>query len=243
MCQDRFHLEEQAEALAGGGLDARQARREAARRFGEPAGLAAEWRRAEGELAPSRWRWTLATTAGIVGGIGLGLPAGRWIDALLGMGLMLPAVGLVIGAALGASQSLVLGARRAWRWRWIAASALGLAAGLTSSTIVLKGLGLARGAPVPEGLALLILGAATGLAPALAQWHLARPARAGAARWIGSHALGGALGLLAGGWLAGPTLGGIETAAGLAVALALGAAGTGLAGSLCLAWLPRSAQA
>ena len=198
------HLRRAELDLIISGLEPEPAAREAVRRFGEPRLVARAW---AGALRPgaswSRWAW--AGALGLVAGLALALPAGAFAEALLGMMLVLPVAGAVLGGSLGVSQCLVTRRALARPWLWIGASAVGLAVGLTGGTVLVEAIGLERGRPLEEGAALLLIGAATGAGLGLAQWPALRRRHrqeSGAGWWIASSAAGMAVGLLVGGTLA-----------------------------------------
>jgi hypothetical protein len=123
---------------------------------------------------PPVWAWPLA--------ILLGFPIGGFIaDVIVGpvdsVGAALGG-GLIAGAVIGAAQWLAL--RRLVTWIWIAATSVGMAAGLTVGAASVD-YGISRGD-------LLLMGAVTGLGVGgLQALVLARHGISGAAWWAGAN--------------------------------------------------------
>jgi len=224
-----FHLLSACEELEAAGRPADDAARETLDRFGAAAYLARDWAEAE-RTAPPRWCWVVVCPLGLGLGLVASLPIGRWVEAALGMLLILPAVGLVTGAVLGLSQGWALRQRLGWLARWVVGTALGLAIGLTAGTTLVEALGLERGHPLEEAAGLVLIGAVAGTALASAQWQLARRSLAGARVWIVKHGVGTAAGLALGGLL-GNLLESASGAPGLALVALGGAAGAAWAGA------------
>jgi hypothetical protein len=221
-----FHLESECEELVATGLSPRRAVRRTLCGFGPARELARAWATADA-AAPPRWCWIVVCSLGLGLGLLASLPVGRWVGAVLGMLLILPAIGLVAGVVLGLSQGWALRRRLGWLVRWVAGSALGLGAGLTAGTTLVESLGLERGRPADEIVGLLLIGAIMGSALAMAQWQLARRSLAGAGRWVLAHGLGAGAGLVAGSLLAH----GLDAATGVP-----GLAFTVLGGTTAAAW-------
>ena len=116
------------------------------------------------------WAWPLASLLGFPIG---GLIANLTIGAVDSVGAAL-AGGLIAGAVVGTAQWLAL--RRVVSWLWIAATSLGLAAGLGVGAAVVD-YGIDRGD-------LMIMGAVTGIGVgALQALVLARAGISGAVWW------------------------------------------------------------
>ncbi len=224
------HLRESVAGLGRAGLQPADAEREAVRRFGRPAAVAAAWSRQWRRAGPvSDWQldWILRTAAGSLIGLALALGAGAPLAPLIGMVLLLPAVGLVVGSSVGLSQWLVLRpADRTSGW-WVPASGIGVAGGLTLSTVVVELAGFTKTSLLSEMTALLLIGGGTGAALALGQRLLLPHRFRTASGWVGRSAAGAALGMAAGGVAAEFAFGTLRTGAGL-LALAV-ASGIGLA--------------
>ena len=119
---------------------------------------------------PRAWAWPLAIILGFPIG---GYVANLTVGAVDSVGAAL-AGGLFAGAVVGAAQWLAL--RRVVPWIWIAATSLGMAAGLT--------LGAALVDYSIDRVDLMLMGAVTGaLAGALQAVVLARQGISGAAWW------------------------------------------------------------
>ena len=119
---------------------------------------------------PRVWAWPVAILLGFpIGGYIANLIAGP-VDSIGGA----LAGGLMAGAVIGAAQWLAL--RRVVPWVWIAATSLGMAAGLTLGA-ALVGYGIGR-------VDLMLMGAVTGIVVGgLQAWVLAGQGISGAAWW------------------------------------------------------------
>ncbi len=191
----------------------------------------------------SLWfRWILCSGAGVLVGIAVGVPLGAPAEALLGMALVLPAVGAAIGASLGTSQWLLLRRRARGAGAWIVATAAGVAVGLTGGTTLVEAVGLERGNPVDEQLALLVIGASVGFAVGTAQWLFLRRRGLGSSSWIAASTAGMAFGLVAGGVVAELLLGGIASAVGLGVVGLCTAVGSAATTGLAFARIAQTAS-
>jgi hypothetical protein len=191
IAEARQHLAERAEALAREGHPAAVAERLAIRRFGAPDQLARGWLAAEDPIgADAVSAWLLLTPLGLTAGVALMLVLGDLVGALVGMMLVVPLAGLVVGGGLGAGQWLSVRGKLTRPLRWIAATAGGVSLGLTAASWAVEGLGFVKGNRLHEGAALAIIGAATGLAVAALQQLVARRLPAGALAWVGRMALG-----------------------------------------------------
>ena len=171
------------------------------------------------------WRlWTGLTSLGLGLGIPLGFVLGVPAEIILGMMLVVPAIGLVAGASLGASQAVILRARHARGLAWIFATALGMAFGLTAGTVSIELFGLQRGNPMDEALSMVVLGLAVGASVGLPQWLVLRRRMTQAGWWLAASIAGTAVAFLGGGLTAQVLAGGFRSPAGLAVfALVAGA--------------------
>jgi hypothetical protein len=119
---------------------------------------------------PRGWAWPLAIVLGFPVG---GLIANLTVGAVDSVGAAL-AGGLIAGAVVGAAQWLAL--RRVVPWIWIAATSIGMAAGLTLGAVLVDyGIGRAD---------LMLMGAVTGAAVGgLQAVVLARQSISGAVWW------------------------------------------------------------
>ena len=131
---------------------------------------------------PRVWAWPLAILLGFPIG---GLLANLTVGAVDSVGAAL-AGGLIAGAVVGAAQWLAL--RQFVPWLWIAATSVGMAAGLAAGAALVD-YGIDRGD-------LVLMGAITGLAVgALQALVLARQGFAGAVWWAVANPPAWALGL------------------------------------------------
>lgn len=172
--------------------------------------------------------WTALTALGLVLGAAAGVPLAPHVETWLGVMLVLPVVGAVMGVALGAAQWILLPEGLSRPGRWILATSVGMAVGLTLGTVAaeLSGLERAGGQLVAAVLLIgLVTGAAVGAsqAVALAGEGIART------RWVAACAagtgLGSALGWSAASVAAGATFG----PAGFAALVVAGGLGLGAA--------------
>jgi hypothetical protein len=123
---------------------------------------------------PPVWAWPLAVILGFPIG---GLVADVIVGPVDSVGAAL-AGGLIAGAVIGAAQWLAL--RRLVPWIWIAATSVGMAAGLTIGAALVD-YGISRGD-------LLLMGAVTGLGVGgLQALVLAREGISGAAWWAAAN--------------------------------------------------------
>lgn len=138
-------------------------------------------------------RWTLWSALGLGLGLPLGLLASGPLELVVAMVLVTPLMFLVTGLVVAVAQWCALQQRPAAR-RWIPASAVGLAVGLTAGTVLVEVVGEAitgqplrlHGAPALQlVLAFAVIGGAAGAAMGCGQWWSLR-GRSGAvrARWI-----------------------------------------------------------
>ncbi len=171
-----------------------------------------------------RWLWIGLTSLGLGLGIPLGFAVGIPAEFLFGMMLVVPAIGLVAGASLGASQSLVLRNRQVRTIAWVAATALGMAFGLTTGTVGIEVIGLRRGNPLEEAVSMVVLGLAVGISLGVPQWFVLRQHMARAAWWVAASVIGTAIGFLGGGLTAELLAGGFRSPTGLAVFALVGGA-------------------
>jgi hypothetical protein len=122
--------------------------------------------------------WTALTTLGLGVGIVAGLLLGGPIEAVVGMMLVTPIVTSLVGAAVGCSQWPVMRSVLARPSLWVAASCMGLGAGLALGVAAVEQGGrLLTGGPVnvarlgtfERALSFAAVGAVSGLALGLAQ--------------------------------------------------------------------------
>ena len=117
-----------------------------------------------------RWAWPLAIVVGIpIGGYAANVIVGK-VDSI-GAALV---GGLIAGAIIGAAQSLAL--RSFIGWAWIAATSVGMAAGLAAGAALVD-YGISRGD-------LALMGAVTGLAVGGLQAVLLARRGSGALWWV-----------------------------------------------------------
>lgn len=153
--------------------------------------------------------WVALCGAGLAGGLFAGVALSAPIQAVVGMILVTPVMLALAGSVLGAGQSLALGGGARARLRWIGATAVGMAIGMSLGVVLVEALGraftgeqvrLASIGLVGRVLGLTLIGAATGAALGLAQALLMRAGAEARRRWTTASAIGYGLGLpLAGG--------------------------------------------
>jgi hypothetical protein len=123
-----------------------------------------------GAMRRLRWAWPLAIVVGIpIGGYAANIIVGK-IDSV-GAALV---GGLIAGAIIGAAQWLAL--RSLVPWLWVAATSVGMAAGLTAGAALVD-YGIGRGD-------LALMGAVTGLAVGGVQAFLLARRGSGALWWV-----------------------------------------------------------
>ena len=228
------HLLDRADELAGEGLSVSAARTEAIRQFGAAQDVALSWSAIADEVVRARsWRdMSVARFApnlceaisthrgavisgfGLLAGLLLGPPAGYAADVLLGMMLVLPAAGIVVGACFGFSQGVVLRGNGVNRWRWIGATAVGMCVGVTLGTMVVELLGFRESVGAREVFALGVVGGVTGLIVGIMQWSVLHKTVGRARWWALAMAATCALGFLGGGLSANILLGDMKGLAG-----------------------------
>jgi len=163
----------------------------------------------------SSWLWIGLTALGLGLGIPLGFALGVPAEILFGMMLVVPVIGLVAGASLGATQSVVLRKSTARALPWVLATTLGMAFGLTAGTVSIEVLGLRRGNPIDEALSMVVLGLAVGASIGLPQWLVLRGRMMKAGWWLAASVAGTSTAFLAGGLTAQLFVGGFRSPAGL----------------------------
>ncbi len=172
--------------------------------------------------------WWLASALGLALGIPAGLALGAPLEVVVGMVLVTPIMLGMVGAIVGTSQWLVLRRQLARAGWWVAVTAVGLSAGLTTAVVVIeKGGALLTGGPVrlaTTGLgglaaAVALLGILGGIALGIAQWLYLRRRTRATAGWIWSNTLALTAGLLLGLGLASLVFGDVRSLAGAAAFL------------------------
>jgi hypothetical protein len=159
-------------------------------------------------------QWMALTMVGLIAGLGLALPLGIPIFAVLGAMVGTPLVLGIIGLTLGTAQWPILRRYFSPAWLWIVASALGMAVGLTAGVVFVEQIGRAIvGGPLnfrmlgagARALSFGVIGVSGGASLGLAQWIVLRRHAPGTSSWIRINA--GSLGAgLAGGSLLADTL-------------------------------------
>jgi hypothetical protein len=140
--------------------------------------------------------------------------------------------GLIIGAAIGIAQGLVVRRRIAPMGRWVLVSALGFGVG--------KFLGEAAAGGMPAVVGSLLTGAIIGLSVGVAQWLVLRGKVTGAGWWLAANVAGWALG-----W---SLISLVEEAEGMSTAMVyliggVGAAAAGIITGIALVGLSRTRAA
>lgn len=176
-------------------------------------------------------RWMLLSALALTVGIGAGLLLTPWTEEILGVMFVLPVIGAAAGASVGGAQQIAGVGGRLQSWPWLAATAAGLAAGLTLGTaavetILTGALGLQEGVVAADLAALFLIGLCGGGAVGLLQWLLLRREEpASTVGWPVAMAMGLAAGTLIGGALCYAVLGTIRSVAALLlISLCAGAA-------------------
>jgi hypothetical protein len=129
------------------------------------------------------WEWTFLTMLGLAAGLIGGLLVDAAIDDIVNAMVVTAAFTCMVGAGLGSFQAFSL--RRVVKrplW-WIAATAVGMGAGLAIGVVIVEQIGIlltgqrpniARLAPAIRALSLVVVGLASGTATGLAQWLVLR---------------------------------------------------------------------
>lgn len=162
-------------------------------------------------LQAERVQWVALTVVGLVAGLGLALPLGVPIFAILGAMAGTPVVLGLVGVGLGTAQWPII--RRYCRrsWLWILASACGMALGLTIGVTMVEQIGRAiTGGQVnfrmlgfaTRALSFGVIGAWGGGLVGLSQWLVLRRQTPHCAAWIYINAWSLGAGLACGSMLA-----------------------------------------
>lgn len=169
------------------------------------------------------WRWVALTATGLLAGIALGLVLQDPLEVLVGMILVTPAATALVGASLGLAQWIELRRRlRGAAW-WLAATTLGLGAGLAVGVVAVELAGQAllgepmrlfRLDPLPRTVGLFVVGLLAGGVLGLAQGAVLRRNQVGIRRWVLLSALGLGLGFSLGSLVAEALAGGIASPLG-----------------------------
>ena len=189
-----------------------------------------------------RLQWIGLTMLGLIAGLALALPLGIPIFAVLGAMAGTPIVLGIVGATLGTAQCPVIRRHFSSSWWWIAASAVGMAVGLTAGVVLVEQAGRALtggqlnfrmlgtfGRACSFGVIGLLGGGALGLS----QWLVLRRHAHNCRAWIRVNAGSLGAGLACGSLLADALMLRSGSLASTAVLLIIG---TGFAG----AWTARS---
>ena len=182
--------------------------------------------------------WTALSTVGLVVGLPLGLLASGPLERVVAMMLVTPLMFLITGATLGSAQWLALRRRTGVGRRWVIASAVGLAIGLTGGTVAVEFVGelltdrplrLRSATPWQILVTMVVIGGAGGGAMGLGQWWSVRGGSSAlSGRWILSATAALAAGFLAGYLAAELLVGGVGSGAGAVVFLATASVVAGL---------------
>lgn len=199
--------------------------------FGPADRLAGEWIEADRSELPILGLG-LASAGGAIVGTAVGVPAGLSVLSWLGGELMLPAVGLLLGLAVGVCQWLFIRRVVATRPGWIVGTAVGAAVGLTAGTVVVELLALEKRHLPDELVAMVLIGACLGGSIGWLQWRLGLPSRRRSHAWVAIHTVALAAGLAVGALLATVGFGDLRTVGGLATLTVTAACALGCAGSV-----------
>ena len=158
-----------------------------------------------------RLQWVALTILGLVGGLGLALPLGVPIFAILGAMAGTPVVLGIVGVSLGTAQWPIIRRHMPSSGWWIVLSALGMAVGLTAGVILVEQVGraLVGGAinfrtlgVAARAVSFGTIGLMGGAFLGLAQWLVLRRHAPPCKRWITVNAWSLAAGLASGSLLA-----------------------------------------
>lgn len=183
-------------------------------------------------------RWTAVCGLGLGVGLILAIALAGPLEVVVGMVLVTPVMLAIAGSVLGVGQSLAIGGRTArGSLRWIVASAVGMAVGMSAGVVLVEALGRAiTGEQVRlvaigvtgRFLGLALIGAFSGFAIGLAQAVGAKVSGEARRRWTLWCVVGYGTGLPLGGLIAGVLPGGLASPAGFAVFLGLAGVTAGL---------------
>lgn len=144
-----------------------------------------------GELtaAPGCSLWFGWLAASIAGSL-LGWAGGWWLSYFVPGSVSTAVIGLFFGLCLGVFQMLVLSAHLERSWQWIAATAIGWAAGFPAGAAAAAALGL-------DGFRFgLLTGGVSGIAAGILQWLVLRQKHLSAGWWLPASAFAWASSLL-----------------------------------------------
>ena len=179
-------------------------------------------------------RWMLLTAFGLAAGLAAGFGLGMPTTAIVGMMLVVTVIGAIAGAVFGAIQSFALPARIPRAGRWILATTVGMAIGLTVGTVGVELLGPEKGNPIHEAVFIAVVGAVCGACVGLAQYAVMRGRVRGGGWWAPASALASGAGFLLGGLAAVALAGSFRTVLGIAIVGAVGGLTTGALGGLVM---------
>jgi hypothetical protein len=174
--------------------------------------------------------WILLSALGLAIGLAVGLGLAPSIQTIVGMMLVTPVALVLSGSLLGASQSVALHRLDRSGALWIAATALGVALGMTLGIVIVETVARALTgetvrvvalAPATRFFGLAAVGTVTGVVVGLAQLLALQKYAAVGRRWVYSSALGFGAGLPIGGLAADLLVGGLRSAAGFGLFLAV----------------------
>jgi len=151
-----------------------------------------------------RIQWVALTVLGLAAGLALALFLGVPLFAILGAMVGTPIVLSIVGLSLGTAQWPIIRRHMSQSGWWVAASAIGMALGLTVGVVMVEQIGRAIvGGPInfrmlgfaARAASFGTIGVMAGAALGLAQWLVLRRNAAGCGRWIriNSVSLGGGL--------------------------------------------------
>ena len=188
-------------------------------------------------IQAEKLQWVALTVLGLVAGLALALLLGVPVFAVLGAMAGTPIVLSIVGLSLGTAQWPIIRRHASSSWWWVAASALGMALGLTAGVTLVEQVGRAlAGGPVnfrmlgvaARAVSFGAIGIVGGGSLGLAQWLVLRRHAPNCKRWIRVNAWSLGAGL-AGGSLLADTL--VRRPGSLVSTIILLVIGSGLAGA------------
>lgn len=162
-------------------------------------------------IQAEKLQWVALTVLGLVAGLALALLLGVPVFAVLGAMAGTPIVLSIVGLSLGTAQWPIIRRHASSSWWWVAASALGMALGLTAGVTLVEQVGRAlAGGPVnfrmlgvaARAVSFGAIGIVGGGSLGLAQWLVLRRHAPNCKRWIRVNAWSLGAGLAGGSLLA-----------------------------------------